>query len=264
MSDRKYYVICGENCFFESMTKEQILAAIEQAVSTGQIKDVDTGFVTKIKEQNKGVALTFWVGTQAEYNALTEKQNNCFYIITDDNKSESLEAAIEELKTSFSGLNEKVDKATERIIPKVLWEGEITTVGDTIKIDDIDKYNEFLIDILFTDESGYIHPITLLAYKGILQWKYRSFSQMQSGDLTLKQIYGEQITLDGMCGKEVDGEMQYWFEVGKYECSFAIKDTGCELECCEFYNIQTPKEYYTYPHTTQQTFGKVIKITGII
>lgn len=96
--NRKYYVICADNCKFESMTKEQIFAAIEQAITTGEIKDVDTGFVTKIKEQNTGAALTFWVGTKAEYNAIEEKARNCFYIITDDTQETAARALLEETK----------------------------------------------------------------------------------------------------------------------------------------------------------------------
>lgn len=95
--ERIYYVICADGCKFESMTKEQILAAITQAVETGEIKDVDTGFVTTIKEQNSGAGLTFWVGTSAEYNALETKATNCFYIITDDTYSDNINTAIEEM-----------------------------------------------------------------------------------------------------------------------------------------------------------------------
>ncbi len=94
--ERKYYVLCQNNCKFESMTKEQILAAIEQAVSTGEITDVDTGFVTKLKELNANAALSFWIGTSAQYNALTEKAENCFYIITDDTREEDLQALVVE------------------------------------------------------------------------------------------------------------------------------------------------------------------------
>lgn len=104
MSDRKYYVICENNCKFESMTKEQIYTAIEQAVTTGTITNVDTGFVSRIKEKNKGAKLAFWVGSNAEYNALTEKDNNCFYILTDDPTAETLaniEAAVTENTTAI-------------------------------------------------------------------------------------------------------------------------------------------------------------------
>lgn len=90
-NERNYYVLGENNCKFESLTKEQILTAIQQAVDSGKIKDVDSGFVTRIKEQNKNAGLMFWVGTQAEYNALESKKNNCLYIITDDRRNESID-----------------------------------------------------------------------------------------------------------------------------------------------------------------------------
>lgn len=91
MSDgRKYYCICDSNCKFETMTKEQILAAIAQAVETGSVGDCDTGFVTTIKEKNGGRGVTFWVGTQAQYNAIASKEENCMYIITDDTSGADL------------------------------------------------------------------------------------------------------------------------------------------------------------------------------
>lgn len=114
MSDRKFYVLCADNCKFESMTKEQILAAIEQAVSTGKITDVDTGFVTSLKEQNANKALTFWVGTTAEYNALSEKADNCFYILTDDTMAEDIKLNIEEIKNDISSLNTKFTDTSQK------------------------------------------------------------------------------------------------------------------------------------------------------
>lgn len=98
MSDgKKYYCFCGSNCKYETMTKEQILAAIAQAVSTGSVGDVDTGFITKVKETNGGKAVTFWVGTQAQYNAIANKAENCMYIITDDTSSAELKESVEQI-----------------------------------------------------------------------------------------------------------------------------------------------------------------------
>ena len=85
MSERKYYCLCDSNCKFETMTKEQILAAITQAVENGEVQNVDTGFVTKVKEQNAGGFVSFWVGTRAQYNALATKDTSCIYILTDEN-----------------------------------------------------------------------------------------------------------------------------------------------------------------------------------
>lgn len=98
-----YYVLNDNKCLFEGMTKEQIIAAITQAVETHEIHDVDTGFVTTLKEGNKNNALSFWVGTTAEYNAIDPKVENCFYILTDDTELEDLEAAIRNVSNVLKG-----------------------------------------------------------------------------------------------------------------------------------------------------------------
>lgn len=107
MAERKYFVLCENNCKFESMTKEQILSAIKQAVETGEIKDVDAGFVTKLKEQNKGANLTFWIGTTAEYNEIETKTENCFYILTDDTTGNDLKLEIKSLKARVESCEKK-------------------------------------------------------------------------------------------------------------------------------------------------------------
>ena len=110
---KKYFCFCGSNCKYETMTKEQILAAITQAVETGSIGDVDTGFITKVKETNGGRYVTFWVGTQAEYNALETKATNCLYIISDDTSGADLENRLQEFTTTIEdglqGVNRKID-----------------------------------------------------------------------------------------------------------------------------------------------------------
>lgn len=104
MSERNYYVLREDNCKFESMTKEQILAAIEQAVTDGEITNVDTGFVTKLKEQNANAAFKVWVGTQAQYNALTTTDNDCLYLITDDTSKRDVENAISILRSEVNAI----------------------------------------------------------------------------------------------------------------------------------------------------------------
>ena len=109
MADRKYYVFCGDNCRFEGMTKEQIYAAIVQAVENGEIRNIDTGFVTRIKEQNGGRQVTLWVGTQAQYNAIEAREENCLYIITDDTAFEDLRDALQQLRADFESRAKDVD-----------------------------------------------------------------------------------------------------------------------------------------------------------
>lgn len=108
MADRKYYVMCDSGCKFESMTKEQILAAIAQAVNEGTIGDIDTGFVTTIKTIN-GTPLKFFVGTQSEYEALTAKErSNLFALITNDTSKEALFNAIELLQIEFDAFRDGI------------------------------------------------------------------------------------------------------------------------------------------------------------
>ena len=78
-----FYCFNESNCKFETMTKEEILEAIAQAAEGGLAFDSEAAFITKVKESNAGGFVTFWVGTQAQYNALQSIDNNCQYIITD-------------------------------------------------------------------------------------------------------------------------------------------------------------------------------------
>lgn len=94
MSERKFYCLCDSNCKYETMTKEQILAAIAQAAAGGLTFDPDAGIVSKVKEGNAGGYITFWVGTQAQYNALATKDANCFYLITDSTQATDIAASI--------------------------------------------------------------------------------------------------------------------------------------------------------------------------
>lgn len=86
MAERKYYVRCDSNCKFESLTKEQIYAAIAEA--TGNTPTgVDDAFITKVVEQNKSTAMRMWVGTQTEYNAIVasgDTDTETIYFIKDD------------------------------------------------------------------------------------------------------------------------------------------------------------------------------------
>lgn len=138
--DRIYYVLCGDNCKFEGMTKEQILTAITQAVENGKIHDVDTGFITKIVEQNKQTPLSFWVGTSAEYNAIKTKAENCFYIISDD-------VFKDDLLNQIAALKERCEKAEAAVAlyNTPLFAGE-AAAGDTITLD-ASKHSYFAVYI---------------------------------------------------------------------------------------------------------------------
>ena len=78
-----FYCLNENNCKFETMTKEEILEAIAQAAEGGLVFDSEAAFITKVKEINAGGFVKFWVGTQAQYNALQTIDRSCQYIITD-------------------------------------------------------------------------------------------------------------------------------------------------------------------------------------
>ena len=71
MANRIVYAICDDDCKFVTMTKEEILAAIEQALEQGYVSDPDGAVFSKIKEINEGAAKQLWVGTEAQFNALS-------------------------------------------------------------------------------------------------------------------------------------------------------------------------------------------------
>lgn len=108
------YVICDQNCKFEGMTKEQILTAIVQAVETGEIRDVDTGFITTIKTIN-GVPLKFFCGERWQYEELSEEEKeNLYAIIT--NEDGSAAGIIETIEKLSSDMTEIL--GGERAVPK--------------------------------------------------------------------------------------------------------------------------------------------------
>ena len=104
MSKPKVYALCGDNCRHETLSKEDIITAIANAVQNADIGDIDAGFITTIKEQNGGTGLRFWVGTMAAYNALTEKSADILYIVTDDNTLGDIEEYIEGIKTNLDNI----------------------------------------------------------------------------------------------------------------------------------------------------------------
>lgn len=73
-----YYVLCDDNCRYVGMTKEQIIAAIAEATGSTPT-NIDSAFITQIKEQNKNNAMKIWVGTRAEFNAITPAADTLYF-----------------------------------------------------------------------------------------------------------------------------------------------------------------------------------------
>lgn len=109
MSDKNFYVLGDDNCKYEGMSKEQIIATIQEAISTGTIPELDAGVITKVKEQNKQRALSFWVGSQDEYNAIQKKADNCFYIINNSGNFAELKQKVDDDSKALQGLTNNFD-----------------------------------------------------------------------------------------------------------------------------------------------------------
>ncbi len=83
---------------YETLTPEQKKELT--AEGTALCAAVAAGVVTI--EQNNNVPLKFWVGSQEEYDAIAEKEKNCFYIIDEDELFETLLADVVQLKTHLT------------------------------------------------------------------------------------------------------------------------------------------------------------------
>lgn len=98
-----YYVFDDGKNKFESMTREQIMSAIAQATGTTP-SDADSGYITTIKEQNSNKGIALWVGTQHEYNAIENPDENTLYCITDPNETAELQNEIDILRQQLAAL----------------------------------------------------------------------------------------------------------------------------------------------------------------
>lgn len=117
----KVYVLCDNNCKYESLTKEQIYTAIVQALENGTIEDVNTGFVQTIKTINN-IPLKFFVGSQASYDALKDEQKeNLFAIISDDTSKENLIKKLEELQTEYESNAARIEEVRKAGLAEVTY-----------------------------------------------------------------------------------------------------------------------------------------------
>ena len=105
--ERKYYVLREDDCRFESMTKEQIVSAIAEATGNTP-REIDSAFITKLKEMNGGGNLSVWVGTSAEYAAIVTANAlvpNRLYIVTDDSFESDINGEIEQIKSQIASIS---------------------------------------------------------------------------------------------------------------------------------------------------------------
>jgi hypothetical protein len=105
-----YYVFDDAKNLFEGMTKEEIVNAI--AAATGLTPEqIDADVITSaIKEQNAQKNVNLWIGTQNEYNAIQQPDENTLYCVTDPHETNELQSQINQLQAE---VNELVVQNTE-------------------------------------------------------------------------------------------------------------------------------------------------------
>lgn len=97
----------AEQLVEDGMTKEEVITAIQQIIETGEVHDLDTGFVTTLKEIAHGLGFRVWLGTTAEFNALQASdllEANVLYIRTDDTSAQDIRSAIAALQSAVAAL----------------------------------------------------------------------------------------------------------------------------------------------------------------
>lgn len=98
----KYYVLCDDDCRHEGMNREQIIAAIEQALEQGFVSDPDEAVISKLREIRSNGAVQLWVGSEQEFNALSPApdisrafvrigKNGVVYLCPDDDSAKAFE-----------------------------------------------------------------------------------------------------------------------------------------------------------------------------
>ena len=101
---------------YEAYTKQETLAAIQEAISSGELPEEINGLVITLKNpiDNEGYKIAFC--TQAKYNELEQGgqlEVNCYYYITDDSTFDDWNTIITNLQTDFEELRQEVEEAIE-------------------------------------------------------------------------------------------------------------------------------------------------------
>ena len=110
----------------------------------------EAGFVITLKEKHKGVKLGFWVGTQAEYDALENKPSDCYVLIEDDDTLDKLKDDIDSNKTSPFSQGQQIANLFSRL-------------GSLIKVD---TYEGDGTEVRFI-ELGYTPDAVIVAHQSL-------------------------------------------------------------------------------------------------
>ena len=131
MSDERIiYGFCGANCRVPVYSREEVLSILQQTIEAGDLQGIDvtkSPVVRYIRESRADANMAFWVGTEAEYNALSPAiagaiavaridTSGNVYLCTDDTTFENflnsvLEAVDEQTGEALGAFKTEVDTA---------------------------------------------------------------------------------------------------------------------------------------------------------
>lgn len=100
--------VCNANCKYPVYTKTQIVSILKQLLEAGSLAGIDATqelSVRAIKETNGSKDISFWIGTEAQYNAITPAPAESFcmarvsadggvYLCTDDTSLQDWHTAV--------------------------------------------------------------------------------------------------------------------------------------------------------------------------
>ena len=100
----------GYGTTLQTIANDVAAAMHQYAEEGGTIHDIDTGFVTTLKEINHGLPFRVWLGTTEEYQTLAEAgllEAGVLYLRSDDTSAEEIRAAVAALQAAAAELQAK-------------------------------------------------------------------------------------------------------------------------------------------------------------
>lgn len=176
-----FYVYDDQNNKVEALSKEGVLALLEQAIEDGDLEFIeeDSAFVSKIKDVTSGGTYHLSFVTQAQYNELVENDNliaNCLYIVTDDTSYNDIVEAINDLMDQTDANTQAIQDNAEAIIDlqKILLFSNDT--GDKNFNITLPENIPSEIEVVWSDQ--YDDPDTLLIARAYLKPRANSSSEI--------------------------------------------------------------------------------------
>lgn len=129
MAEPQVFGFCNQNCKHPVYTQTQVLSILQQAIDAGSLAGInpdDSPIVALIREQHENSNLAFWIGSEAEFNALSPKpttalvmgrldSNGKLYFCTDDStltdwQTQTVQMAAAEASEAVSGVVAQVNQ----------------------------------------------------------------------------------------------------------------------------------------------------------